>query len=674
VTGDTVTAGGPTRSERRHRYRGDIQAMRGLAVLVVVMFHAGFGLHGGFVGVDVFFVISGFVITGVIERQLASTGKLGFSDFYSRRVRRLLPALALMTIVVLAVSILVLSPTGPQQNAAKTGAAASVFSANVYLYRYGVDYFHPANVNPFLHTWSLAVEEQTYLMLPITLVALWAIGRRLGRSRVVAVVGIVAASLFSFGLSVILTSGSRSLHIPLPVKFAFFSPFTRLWEFGFGVVLALVAHRLPRRSGLGVALGLVGLALVLYACVTFDGSTPFPGSIALVPVAGAALMIAAGCLSERWRGTAAIAPMVWLGGLSYAWYLWHWPFIVFAKVLWPSSDPAVGAAVVVSLLVAVVSRDLLENRFRYDRRVVGRRAIAFTAVCVAVPLVVAVAVVAGGNRGWGNDELAQRVAESTRSRAENDGCDSILRTSPCVYPGGGNATVALVGDSHAGAISDAVMDSVHAASDDLEVWTRPGCPFLVGVAKTKGDDCEIWSNQVFTWFQQNPPDVLIVHVDAENLGVAGALENADGVRAGTDEEATGLYVDGLAAVARALAPLGTRMVVVADVPSFPTSAVETASLLHPNPTPSSRSRREVDQGAERMDRALAGLAASTGATVVDPKPVLCTPTRCSQYAGGWQYRDNNHLTRFGATKLTGPIDAAIAGSGASAASGTKTLP
>ena len=653
-------------------YRGDIQAMRGLAVLVVVIFHAGFGLPGGFVGVDVFFVISGFVITGVIQRQLEVTGSLRFADFYARRARRILPALALMTIVVLVVSIFVLSPTGAQQNAAKTGAAASVFSGNIYLYRYGVDYFNPGDVNPFLHTWSLGVEEQTYLILPITLVALWAIGRRFGRSRSVAVAGVVAMGFVSFVLSAALSAGSTRLPLSSPEKFAFFSPFTRLWEFAFGVVLALVVHRLPRRSVLGAVLGMAGLALVMVACVVFDEATRFPGTAALLPVVGAALMIVAGSVSLGWRrATAGIGPMVWLGGLSYAWYLWHWPLIVFADVLWPGSTAAIWAAVGLSLAASVGGRRLVETRFRYDKRIVGRRALALTAVCIAVPVLGATVVLAGGDHSWGNDELAQRVAESKLSRTENDGCDSITRTSPCVYRGGGNATVALVGDSHAGAISDVVMASTLAHAADFEVWTRAGCR-LVPTSLRGGrqqPQCQDWSNEVLAWLREHPPDVLVVHEAANADAGTGPLQNGAVAAEAAHEEAVAFFVDGLVRVQRELAPLGTRMIVVSDVPTFGESKVQLASLLHPDPTPSWRDRRDVEQQLAALERALADLGTSTGTIVIDPKQALCGPKRCSQYRDGWLYRDSNHLTPRGAGRLRGMLDEAIAGATSGATSG-----
>ena len=163
-------------------FRPDIQGLRGIAVLLVVLFHADVALTGGFVGVDVFFVISGFVITQMLLRELDATGAVNLRDFYARRVRRLLPALALVSIATLAAAIVVMSPTGPQQLAASTSIAASAFLANVHFVA-SAGYFDPAErTNPFLHTWSLAVEEQFYLLLPVTLLLLWRLSGSWGRS------------------------------------------------------------------------------------------------------------------------------------------------------------------------------------------------------------------------------------------------------------------------------------------------------------------------------------------------------------------------------------------------------------------------------------------------------------------------------------------------------------
>lgn len=644
---------------KRATYRADIQALRGVAVLVVVLFHAGLGFSGGYVGVDVFFVVSGFVITGLIVPELDHSGRLRFGEFYARRVRRLVPSLAAVSLATMALSVVLLSPTGAQQEAAKTAGAASLFSANVYLYRYGVPYFRPDVENPFLHTWTLAVEEQTYLLLPLVVFALWHLGRRLGRTRTVLVAGIAAISAASLVLSILLAYRPGVVPAPLPQRFAFYLPFTRLWEFGVGAGLALVAHRLPQRRALGGVLGVVGLGAVVAATLGLDADTAFPGSWALAPVAGAGLLLVAGSMSQQWQRAMARPSLVRLGDESYGWYLWHWPLIVMAAFTWPDQRLPVVAAAALSLPVAVLSRRLVEDRFRYDRSLVGLRAVALTLVCAALPVTVAAGVTMGADRGWGVASLKAATDAQGRSIRAIDGCDSILRTTGCVYPGPGDTSVYLVGDSVASVLTPTVRMVATSVGATFGVWTRPACPFLIGVQKTSRDDCRRWAEDALAWLEAAAPDVVMIHVVAEFYARPGALVSTDGTRALTDEQAADLYVAGLRAVVEALEPLGTTVVLVTDVPAFPDSQITSATLLRPRPAPQVRTTRAIRDDTRLLTEAWHDLAASTGMVILDPTPTICPGTTCSEFQGGWLYRDGAHLTPAGVARLQPSIEATI---------------
>lgn len=317
--------------------RLDIQGLRAVAVLMVVAYHAGLPLPGGFVGVDVFFVISGFVITAMLQREWEAHGRIRFGTFYLRRVKRLTPALALMVSVTVLLSTLFLSPLGAQQATAQTAVGAMLIVANAVIARTTGDYFDaPAETNALLHTWSLSVEEQFYLVFPVLLAVSWLFARRL-RVRWVPVAVSAGVAAFSLAVAVMV---SRGLEVEKgEMLVGFYGPLTRVWEFAAGALLALAPAVLAARSRcLGLAQGVAGAILLVASLALISGDTPFPGLWTLLPVVGTALLIRSGGRGDHViaRGLRS-APMVRVGDLSYSIYLWHWPFIVFAAALWPRS-------------------------------------------------------------------------------------------------------------------------------------------------------------------------------------------------------------------------------------------------------------------------------------------------------------------------------------------------
>ncbi len=277
LTSPVVTGGDENRT---FWWRPDVQGLRGVAVLLVVAYHAGGPISGGYIGVDVFFVVSGFVIGGLLARELG-TGTVSLGRFYACRARRLMPALALVLVTVAAATTF-LGPLGTVDRARGTARAAALVFANGYLYQYAGDgYFDDAaEANPLLHTWSLSVEEQFYLVLPVVLVVAWRWRGRRG-----AQIAIGALCSVSLLLSVLFTTDAVPDRIPRPEALAFYVPFTRTWEFGVGVALALAG----RRTWPPV-LGVVGIVVVLGSAIGFDDGSAFPGYAALGPVIGTALL------------------------------------------------------------------------------------------------------------------------------------------------------------------------------------------------------------------------------------------------------------------------------------------------------------------------------------------------------------------------------------------------
>ena len=383
-------------------FRPDLEGLRAVAVMLVLLYHAGVpGVAGGYVGVDVFFVLSGFLITGLLIRELGSTGRISFRKFYARRARRLLPASALVLLVTAVASAIIMPPLRMPDIAGDIAAAAAYVS-NMRFAVQATDYLaSDLAPSPVLHFWSLGVEEQFYLFWP-------------------AMLGIIAAAAFSAGD---IARGVRRVGITLLVVFvvslvlgiwltgvqqpwAFFSLPTRAWELALGGLLALPAAARVIPSRAAPFLGWIGVGLVLLAGVAFDNATPFPGVAALVPTVGSALVIAAGLGAAVGMSSArhavpgpgralSLPPMRFLGRISYSLYLWHWPILVLPAVAFGALPGVARLALVgVSIVVAAASQRWVEDPIRHGRFVGTNpsRNLSFAGVTTVVVVVAALGI------------------------------------------------------------------------------------------------------------------------------------------------------------------------------------------------------------------------------------------------------------------------------------------
>ncbi len=464
------------------RYRPDIDGLRAIAVLPVVLYHLGLGCPGGFVGVDIFYVISGYLITGIIKREI-DQGSFTFAGFYERRVRRLFPALFAMLACVLVASWFVLLPS--DFLITLRGAIATVlFSSNVTFWLNGGYFSTDSTLNPLLHTWSLAVEEQFYLLFPIFLLACCRFVPRLVR-------WITAlAALLSFVAAIVV------MH-RYPTMVFYLAPF-RAWELAAGCLLALDMVKPLQSPWLREVVGASGLALIAYAVFFYSPATLFPGWAALPPVLGAAMLLHVGASgSSAPSRLLSIRPIVYIGAISYSLYLWHWPLIVFTRfeVAMDPLGPLVWVVLAASLLAAMASYHLIEQPFR-RRRVGAKRGSLFAGAGLAMCLLVAAGMV-GVRMHGAPGRFDARTVQLDKDRSpvvpflECDNRPNKKAKTFCVIgdPAAGPPSLMLWGDSHALAWApgfDLVLKQQH-----MSAWFVPNsaCPPLFGVHNSHDPGC-----------------------------------------------------------------------------------------------------------------------------------------------------------------------------------------
>ena len=436
-----------------HR-RADIQGLRALSVLAVVAFHAGLGLPGGFTGVDCFFVISGFVITNMLRREWQANGRISFGAFYVRRFKRLAPALSVMVAFTLLASALALSPLGPQEDVAKTGVGALLFVANWVIAATTGGYFdRPAGANPLLHTWSLSVEEQFYFLFP----ALLALGWRFRRAWLV----VTLVTVISFSGALLSLGG-------------FYNPLTRAWEFGVGSLVALAAVRI-RRTPFAAIASLAGIELLLLSMLVLSDATPFPSAWTLLPVAGTALLLLGGTSAANpVTRVLSTKPFVRVGDWSYSIYLWHWPLIVLAVALWPSTPHVRLYAALVSLVPALISFHFVEQPLRTMKIRPVRRLALLAAALLAFPLVVGSAMASHtanqplahhgeiGETGFYDVVAHYPSCEFADLRAHALRFGTTIRCAQSKP--GSTIDVAVIGDSHAEQLFPALAEQLRGAN------------------------------------------------------------------------------------------------------------------------------------------------------------------------------------------------------------------
>ncbi|MBN2176620.1 MAG: acyltransferase [Demequinaceae bacterium] len=682
---DSVTHDGRAARPARSSARADIQALRALAVLSVLAYHGlDSGLRGGFIGVDVFFVISGFLIGGGLVRELLRSGGIRLSAFYARRARRILPMALLASAATLIGSLVWASPARmllwgqplAASSIVKDGIASTVYLPNVWFAAQQRDYLADDAVSPFLHFWSLGIEEQFYFVVPVALALAWLITKRSLRNLTWAI-GVFTAASLVFGA--FLTRSDPTL--------AYFHPATRAWELGAGVLVAIAveAGRIPSRM-LSIHAGRFLAALVLAAVLIWaPWESEWPGWAATIPVGATALLLWLGSVKGASDGWWGIRPIQRIGDWSYSLYLWHWPLLVLAPLAL-ERDLRTHEAVVLmagAIVLSGFSYRLVEQPFRrssvktaHDRG----RIFKASGIGIVLTLLVAggVAVVAeratASSEPWsrpyvvpfvyptphgtptptgteppvipepvfaevlpGNIRPALTDASNDRPRGYSDGCIRYRGEEDipehCLHGSGERPIVAVFGDSHAVQWLEPFAHKADSGEISVLSLTASACPpMYLDMAREEGTwrpHCDAWRTAALAEIDKYQPDVLIV-------SVAGWYLLDD------ESDRIGTYTSNLREMLRSL-PSTTEVVFVSDTPRFADSRL---TCVANHPTELSRCGAPIAEVLDlELAEAMREVVLEEGGTYLDMTPYICSSTTCGVVQGDvLMYWDAQHLT------------------------------
>jgi peptidoglycan/LPS O-acetylase OafA/YrhL len=680
AAGETLTENAPKAGSG---FRPDIQALRAIAVGLVVLGHLWpKSLTGGYVGVDVFFVISGFLITGHLSRELFLRGRLDFAAFYSRRIRRLLPAAFLVLGVSLGAAAVIL-PFSRWKDTAQQIVASAAYVQNWVLAANAVDYSaSTASATVAQHFWSLSVEEQFYLFWPMLLVGLAFVARSVrSRPLLVAGAGIAAASFASILLSVhFADSGRHEAYFYTPV---------RLWEFGIGALLSLAAPRLKFPRFVASLSVLMGLGVLLASAVLYNAATPFPGLAALAPALGTALVIAGGTPGYRtWPGRLmSVPPFQFIGGISYSLYLWHWPLIVLAPF---AIHAELRSASKLMLLVIAIALAWATKVWIEDRGMAFRPKVR-PALTTILAMAAGIAVIAAGSAAlsFGQDLKVAQAEEFVQTQKASvcygpssmdhpnecwnrfgpafaptmseanayfntpkecgEHLDTLLAgskktTRVCDFTSGAanSRTVWLVGDSHAQQWQAPIFELAKRNKWLLKISFLGGCPpaavsfvgFYASVADQGSvDACRDWGRAVSDAVVAEKPAYVFVSTFARR-------ERVDD---GSGRSQNDQYAEGFGKYWNAWLAGGTQIVVLSDPPyNVDVRPADCIQLSAADPV-----RCAVDRSAAAPDDPMVYAARaikSPGLKLVDLTDYFCDRNRCYSVVGNVVvYYDVNHL-------------------------------
>jgi peptidoglycan/LPS O-acetylase OafA/YrhL len=666
--------------------RPEIQALRAGAALLVVLYHLWPGrLPGGFMGVDVFFVISGFLITSHLAREASSTGRVRLGRFWARRARRLLPA-AYLVLTTSAVAVFVWMPQLNWAQNFREILASALYFQNWRLALDAVDYLAAENAPSVAqHYWTLSVEEQFYVAWPLIVLAAVLLAARLRLRRLPTLTAVIAAATAaSFAYSLWLTYDN--------VSFAYFSTFTRAWEFGAGALLALLTLRAAegrRRARtlpplLGAGISWAGLAVLVYCGVALTGSTPFPGWAALLPVLATVAVIGVGMPESRLspRRLIELRFVQWTGDISYPLYLWHWPPIVLLPVI---LERELGFWSRVAILAGTFAAAAATKRFVEDPVRTGRRlgiqrstvtfaftivtAAAITTACLSgirqadaaadraqelteeiasdAPACFGAASMAPGPTCVNPDLAGQLVPDTTaikRDNANYPGCNSTNQAKDtCTFGDPSDPDlphVLVIGDSHARAMLPTFVEMAERGEIFMTAQVKGGCTWSTNPHpnddRTIAEDCYQWRDSIKGWLDQ--------HADDIDLIVTAALAHP-APATGPKEQ-----VAGFAEAWRTMTARGIPVVAIRDNPYQPADTNDCLAKESPITAESCALPRK--DAFPNYDPLIGATKQVEGSTLLDLTSFYCDDTTCPAVIGGVNvYRDRTHISKTYVTTM-----------------------
>lgn len=655
-------SGGVTVAQKQDAFRSDINGLRAWAVVAVVLYHFAVpGFAGGFVGVDVFFVISGFLMTGIISGGLQRES-FALWRFYLARARRIMPALLLLCAVVLALGWFMMMPK-EYETLGRHARDSLLFISNLrYLSESG--YFASAPHEKWLlHTWSLSVEWQFYLLLPLLLMAVW----KFFPQRRALLAAHLLMALMSLAWCIALTLDN-------PDK-AFFSLWSRAWEMLAGGILFLLGDRLSLSAGVRRLLELVGIALIIMAITLLDASSLWPGWLALLPVSGALLVLLA---QRQGSGLTGNGVAQWLGSRSYSIYLWHWPLVALLAYYSVLDDAGwVCAALVATLLLGALSYACCEVP---ARRSLERLRVGVGVVALLVPVLVVTMVAQQIRRTGIPQRLPEAIAKvEAQGLNRNPRAEECLRHAKSCHYGGEEIAALVVGDSHADSIVTAISASLQGAQQGLYFTGSSSCLMVFSAQPRKklagkfSERCVRIRQELANELDQLLPGKPIIVINRASVYVFGEQDMSGVPSPGRPSVFFSREYDQpteafLAEFRQQYIDTTCRM-----------TAQHPVYLLRPvpemrDPVPLALGREmlmglrapEVSITREEYQRRHAFIWAvqdaavkECGAKVLDPLPYLCDDARCYGSRNGWPlYVDDDHLSEFG-NRLLVPLFAPL---------------